>query len=100
MAVFYVNIRTFGELFNCFVLEHNETIVKQEPDSDGETDPELSHHRDQVPAPFSFVAVKSEIVVSNICIISCSLMRVIYTLSMTSKNTLHFVETVFILPEL
>jgi hypothetical protein len=61
---FFVNIGTFGELLNCFVLEHNEIVVKQEPDSDGEMDPQLSHHRDQVPAPFSFVAVKSEIIVS------------------------------------
>ncbi|XP_023708039.1 uncharacterized protein LOC111864763 isoform X2 [Cryptotermes secundus] len=42
--------------------EQNETIVKQEPESDGETDAELTHHRDEVPAPFSFVAVKSEII--------------------------------------
>jgi hypothetical protein len=38
--------------------------VKREPDSDGEMDPQLSNYRDQVTAPFSFVAVKSEIVVS------------------------------------
>jgi hypothetical protein len=48
--------------------------MKQEPDSDGEMDPQC---RDQVPAPFSFVAVKSEIIVSNICITSYSLIRII-----------------------
>jgi hypothetical protein len=62
--------------------------VKQEPDSDGEMEPQLPHYRDQVPAPFSFVAVKSEIVVSNICITSCSLIRIIYSLkTKTNKKS-------------
>jgi hypothetical protein len=50
-----------------FVAEHSEIIIKEEPISDGEMDAHLSHHGDESPTPFSFVAVKNEIVVCNIC---------------------------------
>jgi hypothetical protein len=99
LTVFYVDIRTCVELLNSIVLEHNGTVVKREPDSDGEMEPQLSHHRDQIPAPFSFVAVKSEIVVSNICMTFCSLIIILYTLISTLKSTLCFFEIVFIFPE-
>jgi hypothetical protein len=50
-----------------FVVEHNEIIIKEEPISDDEVDTHPSHHGDGSPTPFSFVAVKNEIVVRNIC---------------------------------
>lgn len=42
--------------------EQNEIVIKQEPVSDGEMDAHASHHGDQLSTPFSFVAVKNEIV--------------------------------------
>jgi hypothetical protein len=50
-----------------FVVEHNEIIIKEEPISDSEMDTHPSHHGDESPTPFSFVAVKNEIVVCNVC---------------------------------
>ncbi|KDR19219.1 zinc finger protein 468-like isoform X1 [Zootermopsis nevadensis] len=41
--------------------ENNGAVIKQEPDSDGEMDPQLTHSKDQKPVPFSFIAVKNEI---------------------------------------
>jgi KRAB domain-containing zinc finger protein len=42
--------------------EHNEIVIKEEPISDGEMDTHPLHHEDESPTPFSFVAVKNEIV--------------------------------------
>jgi hypothetical protein len=53
-------------LLQFFVVEQNEIVIKQEPVSDGEMDAHASHHGDQLSTPFSFVAVKNEIVVCNI----------------------------------
>jgi hypothetical protein len=50
-----------------FVAEHNEIIIKEEPISDDEMDTHPTHNRDESPTPFSFVAVKDEIVVRNMC---------------------------------
>jgi hypothetical protein len=72
-------IQAFEHL-KCFVSECNESAIKQEPYSDGETDSQPSHCEDQVPAPFSFVAVKSEIVVSNISIVIVIINPLITTL--------------------
>jgi hypothetical protein len=55
------------ELLKSFVVEHNDIIIKEEPLSDGEMDVHPSHHGDESPTPFSFVSVKNEIVVCNIC---------------------------------
>jgi len=40
---------------------------KEEPISDGELDTHPSHHGGESPSSFSFVAVKNEIVVCNMC---------------------------------
>jgi hypothetical protein len=50
-----------------FVAEHNEIVIKEEPISDDEMDMHSTHHGDESPTPFSFVAVKNEVVVCNIC---------------------------------
>jgi len=50
-----------------FVVEQNEIVIKEKPISDGEMHTHPAHHGDESPTPFSFVAVKNEIVVCNIC---------------------------------
>jgi len=55
------------KLLKYFVAEYNEIFIKEEPISDDEMDTHPTHHGDESPTPFSFVAVKDEVVVCCIC---------------------------------